>query len=289
MQRLRPVLINKWTLVLLAGAALLAAFSYQGSVGAMYAERPASSAARMALGAPNGATPAPVSPTATLPPPNSTELVPTATATPTVCVVAFSDVPSSDPFYTMIRCLACRGVLNGYADGTFRPGNNVTRGQTAKIVANAAGYTETPTGQTFADVPLTHPFYLWVERSAAHAIIDGYTCGGPGEPCDSENRPYFRPANDVTRSQLAKIVANAAGFTEPPNGQMFADVPPTQPFYLWIARVGERQIISGYQCGGPGEPCDGLNRPYYRPYTTATRGQTAKILANTFFPNCQTP
>jgi hypothetical protein len=29
-------------------------------------------------------------------------------------------------------------------------------------------------------------------------IAAGYPCGGPGEPCDSENRPYFRPGNNIS-------------------------------------------------------------------------------------------
>jgi len=39
-----------------------------------------------------------------------------------------------------------------------------------------------------------------------------------------------------------------------------------------------------------GEPCVGPgNRPYFRPYNNVTRAQTAKIIADSFFPNCQTP
>jgi hypothetical protein len=79
------------------------------------------------------------------------------TATPTVCLISFTDVPPDSPFYSYIECLACRDIIDiisGYQDGTFRPGNNVTRGQAAKIVANSAGYDETipPTQQTFSDV-----------------------------------------------------------------------------------------------------------------------------------------
>jgi hypothetical protein len=29
------------------------------------------------------------------------------------------------------------------------------------------------------------------------------------------------------------------------------------------------------------------NRPYFRPNNDVTRGQAAKIISNTFFPNCQ--
>ena len=49
----------------------------------------------------------------------------------------FHDVPAESPFYPYIEAAACRGVISGYADGTFRPGANATRGQTAKIVYNA--------------------------------------------------------------------------------------------------------------------------------------------------------
>ena len=208
----------------------------------------------------------------------------------------FSDVPAAQPFYGFVQALACRLILSGYACGGpgepcdgqnrpyFRPGATITRGQTAKLVAVAAGLTGSPGGQTFADVPPGHPFYLWIEQMAGQNIISGYTCGGPGEPCDAQNRPYFRPYRDVTRAQLAKIVALTAGYPEDPAGQTFADVPPGHPFYRWVEQVAGRTIISGYTCGSPGEPCDGQSRPYYRPAGQASRGQTAKIVMNTFFP-----
>ena len=37
-------------------------------------------------------------------------------------------------------------------------------------------------------------------------IIQGYPCGGVGEPCGPGTLPYFRPNNDVLRGQTAKIV-----------------------------------------------------------------------------------
>jgi hypothetical protein len=61
-------------------------------------------------------------------------------------------------------------------------------------------------------------------------------------------------------------------------------------FYVYIERMAARGIISGYPCGGVGEPClPPGNRPYFRPNTTATLGQLSKIAANTFYPACQTP
>src|SRR5205814_1397324 len=41
----------------------------------------------------------------------------------------FSDVPVGHTFYDYIEWMACRHVVSGYADGTFQPGNNTTRGQ----------------------------------------------------------------------------------------------------------------------------------------------------------------
>jgi hypothetical protein len=216
---------------------------------------------------------------------------PTATATP--CAIAYTDVPATNPFYAFIRCLACRQIVSGYSDGTFRWGADVTRGQLAKILANAAGLTTAIPSiqQTFSDVPAANAFWLFVERLAGTGAISGYACGGVGEPCDPLGRPYFRWGANATRGQISKITAVAAHFGEPvpTTQQTFADVPPTNVFWAFIERLAARQIISGYACGGPGEPCDPPQRPYFRWGAPATRGQTAKIAANTFYPGCQTP
>jgi hypothetical protein len=200
-------------------------------------------------------------------------------------------VPEGSTFYDFIRCLACRGIVNGYADGSFRPGNNVTRGQLSKIVSNAAGFSDPPGAQIFEDVQPGSTFYDFVQRLANRGYIGGYACGGPGEPCvPPGNRPYFRPGNNATRGQIAKIVSNSAGFTEPAGAQIFEDVPPGSTFYDFVQRLASRGYIEGYPCGGLAEPCvPPDNRPYFRPNANATRGQTSKIVANTFFPGCSTP
>jgi hypothetical protein len=128
--------------------------------------------------------------------------------------------------------------------------------------------------------------------------MGGYPCGlRPTEPCvEPNNMPYFRPNENATRGQLAKIVSNAAGFNEPRTEQTFEDVPKDGTFYLWIERLTSRGVMGGYACGGinpetgQAETCMAPgNRPYFRPNNTVTRGQTSKIVANTFFPGCSTP
>jgi hypothetical protein len=142
----------------------------------------------------------------------------------------------------------------------------------------------TPTScpQAFADVPPENTFYPFVQCLSCRGIIQGYPCGGLGEPCDPNNDPYFRPNNQVTRGQLAKIVSEAAGFFDPQTDQQFEDVPVGSAFFQYIGRLATRNIISGYPCGGPGEPC--VPGPghlfYFRPGSSATRGQLSKIVSN---------
>jgi hypothetical protein len=224
-------------------------------------------------------TPAPPTATRTAAPSATRTVGPTETP----CGITFSDVHPTDYFYIPVQYLACHGVISGYADGTFRPYANTTRGQMVKIVVNAfntPGYSP-PNTNTFADVLPSNPFFVFIEAAAHANIVSGYACGGPGEPCDAQNRPYFRPFADVTRGQLSKIVVTAASFTViNPASATFADVFPNTAFYTFVETAYAHQLISGYSCGGAGEPCDGQNRPYFRQYNNATRGQIAKIVYN---------
>jgi hypothetical protein len=179
---------------------------------------------------------------------------PTSTSTP--CAINFSDVQPNDYFYEPVRYLTCAGVISGYADGTFRPYNNATRGQMCKIVVLAYGYaTYTPPNPTFTDVPPSDPFYQYVETAAYFEIVSGYSDGS------------FRPYNNVTRGQLSKIVVIAAGWplANPPT-PTFIDVPPEHTFYTYIETAFEHGIISGY-----------ADRTF-RPGNNATRGQISKIV-----------
>ena len=230
----------------------------------------------------------------------------TATASPTaICDVSFQDVAVDNTFYPYISCLACKGIVSGYpcggpgepcggtGDPYFRPGANITRGQISKIVSEAAGFTEDPGAQVYQDVAPGSPFYEWINRLSHRGYMSGYKCGGPGEPCQAGSRPYFRPGSYTTRGQLSKIVANAAELDAPVSGQTYADVPEsTDPssFYPYIERLSARNVMGGYPCGtgGPNSgPCDDQSRPYFRPANNVTRGQAAKIVANTFYPGCR--
>lgn len=214
---------------------------------------------------------------------------PVAPETPAPCITIFVDVPEGDTFYQYVRWMACQEYVSGYQCGGvgepcpgtyFRPGASVTRGQILKMIVNAAGGPFiNPESPTFADVDVDSAFYTYIETAAAHELIGGYLCGGPGEPCDDTARPYFRPGNNITRGQLSKVVALARRMDTSITGTArFADVPLDSVFSGSIEAVAQGGIVSGYPCGGPGEPCDEANRPYFRPGASATRGQVSKIV-----------
>jgi Tol biopolymer transport system component len=202
-------------------------------------------------------------------------------------VATFTDVAVGSTFYDYVQWMACHRIASGYADGTFRVGNNATRGQISKIVALAYNWNLEPLpggAYTFADVRPDHTFYLHIEAAYGMGAFGGYPCSGTGEPCDSQNRPYFRPGNNATRGQIAKILSNASIFNEPVSGQTFEDVSPNHTFYQYVQRMSSRAIIGGYPCGSTGEPCGAGNRPYFRAGNNATRGQLSKMIYLTLQP-----
>ncbi|HEX8228724.1 MAG TPA: S-layer homology domain-containing protein [Chloroflexia bacterium] len=228
----------------------------------------------------------------------------TPTTAPTACPIQFQDVPADYTFYSVVRCLACRGIVSGYpcgqaadepcgtsGDPYFRPSAQISRGQIAKIVSQSAGLNDPPGTRIFEDVPEGSPFYDYIQRLTNEGHMSGYPCGlVASEPCEAGNRPYFRPGANATRGQLSKIVANAAGIMNEMTGQTYEDVPPSSPFYQFIERLSALNVMSGYPCASvPEEPCQPGNRPYFRPNAPVTRGQASKIVANTFYPGCETP
>ncbi len=214
----------------------------------------------------------------------------------------FTDVPQGSTFYPHITCLACKGIVSGYSDGTFRPNKFVTRGQIAKIVALSSLHgtsrqnSKSTSGkapsydQVFEDVAPGSPFFDYIYLLSGQ--MAGYPCGGQGEPCvPPGNLPFFRPNSTATRGELAKIVSNAANFNDNilPDTQTFTDVPEGSTFYTYTERLvlNRPGVMQGYPCGGPVEPCDPENRSYFRPGNKVTRGRSPEVVSNTFFPDCQ--
>jgi len=146
--------------------------------------------------------------------------------TPTPPATTFRDVPITYTFFIYIESAYHGGVISGYNCGTgcleYRPGNLVTRAQFSKMMVLAFHFTQyTPPAPTFRDVPTTHPFYQFIETMYHLGVISGYTCG--------TGCLEFRPDNNMTRGQAAKVLFNARGvqFATPTPTLFFITATPT--------------------------------------------------------------
>ena len=93
-----------------------------------------------------------------------------------------------------VQMLVDLGLISGYTDGTFRPGNFITREEVAKLIAILC--TENP--QAPADV-----YFYDAQNSWALSYI-GY-CAGQGI-IGGDGLGSFRPKDNVTAQELAKML-----------------------------------------------------------------------------------
>lgn len=56
----------------------------------------------------------------------------------------FSDVSASDWFYPYVCTASNNEIVNGYSDGSFKPGNYINFAEASKIIVNAFGYETSP-------------------------------------------------------------------------------------------------------------------------------------------------
>jgi len=111
----------------------------------------------------------------------------------------FSDVPQGNVFSSYIDTLASMNIISGFPeDGTFRPQQNVTRGELAKFIANAGNYDLNKYGntQSFSDVNSSNTFYSFINTLKGYEVINGFEDG------------TFKPDTPVTRGELAKFIVN---------------------------------------------------------------------------------
>ena len=78
----------------------------------------------------------------------------------------FSDVPETHTFYAAVMDCAAKGITSGYADGTFKPANSVTRAQFCVMLSRAfyPGEVEKYNTKVYTDqgwfVPNTRALYM---------------------------------------------------------------------------------------------------------------------------------
>ncbi|WP_303967094.1 S-layer homology domain-containing protein [Sporosarcina ureae] len=156
----------------------------------------------------------------------------------------FKDVPLSYAYATEIYFLRDRGIINGDTDGTFNPGNTLSREHAAVILSRA--FNLPPVEQArreFSDVPKTHRYYNEISAIANANIVGGHSDG------------TFNPTGQLTRSQMAMILVKAYKL-EGESAQKFIDVSPQHGAYKQIHILANHGITTGNEKGEfmPGKP-----------------------------------
>ena len=108
---------------------------------------------------------------------------------------AFNDLDENDWSSKYIATLNSKGVAGGYGDGSFKPNNNITRAEFAKMV-NAVLSNEgalSNNTQSFGDLS-NHWANSSVSSLAGNSLVNGYEDGS------------FRPDNNITRAEASAIV-----------------------------------------------------------------------------------
>ena len=126
----------------------------------------------------------------------------------------FPDVPVGHPFLGDVAWMVREGLASGFLDGTFKPGQPVTRGQLAKILHARAG-SPAPSGPTltFTDVDPSNAFATAIAWLASTGATGGFADG------------TFGVAAPVTRQSIAAFLHRLAGPDVPPGTCCYGPYP----------------------------------------------------------------
>ncbi|MBD3363509.1 hypothetical protein GF362_07375 [Candidatus Dojkabacteria bacterium] len=117
----------------------------------------------------------------------------------------FPDVPEDYPFFEAIQSIKNAGLASGYTTGEYKPKENVSRGALMKLAVIGVDVNRTDsffnemTGAItdyFPDVSEDYTFVEYILTGVENEIISGYQDG------------TFRPDQNMTRAQIAKVVTN---------------------------------------------------------------------------------
>jgi hypothetical protein len=113
----------------------------------------------------------------------------------------FPDVPADEAYAEAVAWAVENGIVTGYDDGTFKPGNTVTRGQAAVFLYRLAGEPEAAApadAPAFSDIAESAYYTDAVYWAAAAGLINGYPNG------------TFKPTATVSRQDLAVLLLRYA-------------------------------------------------------------------------------
>lgn len=166
----------------------------------------------------------------------------------------YHDVSADHWAYSQIKWLGEKGIINGYDQSFFLPGEVVTRSQASVIIANALGMNVTNKKSGFKDVPENH----WAAGAITAVTEAGYFRGYDD---------VFKPEEILTREQIAVLFTRVFNFAVNENKKVaFSDVPDTYWAHNAIQRLTSNGIASGY------------SDHTYRPKNEVTRAEFSVFL-----------
>ena len=179
--------------------------------------------------------------------------VDTQAANPTFSDV--KDIPSHH-FYEAVMDFTARGMISGYPDGTFKPGQSITRQDAAKLLALALGLdTKNVQNPGFKDVSKTSPYYGHIAALVEAGIISGY----------EDNT--FKPGASLSRAQMAKMIVLGFEFEETKSVKLpFSDINDKQWHVEFVRALYANEITTG------------TTPTKFSPNALVTRGQMASFV-----------
>ena len=157
----------------------------------------------------------------------------------------FSDIPQTHWAFEYISELVNDNVLSGYPDGKFRPNNNVTRAEFAKIMISASGIQVAPSNKSsFEDVSTTDWYCPYIE--SAKDFLTGFQYGGSA---------MYLPNKAAIREDIAVALVKLKGYDTSVADlgmiqTMFSDYNSiSESAKRYVAVAVERGLVSGYEDG----------------------------------------
>ncbi|WP_332629788.1 C40 family peptidase [Halalkalibacter flavus] len=166
----------------------------------------------------------------------------------------YHDVDNSFWAHDMIKRLGEAGIINGYSDFTFKPNNEITRSQVARLLARALDLKPTNYSGDFSDVHSNTSGYEEIQ-----AVVDAGLFKG-------DSNGNFRPNDPFTRAHIAIVFDRAFDLPEAVTAAGFTDVPSSSNAYDAIQRLAASGITTGH------------NDNTFRPNNSTTRAQLAVFL-----------
>ena len=165
----------------------------------------------------------------------------------------YCDVADGYVHQRSIQEVSDAGIASGFANGSFQPGDDVSRAQLAAFIQRAFDLDPGDGDDGFRDTD-GNVHQAAIAAAVKAGIVTGYPDG------------TYRPDADVSRAQLATFIARVLELEAGDGDDGFRDTDGGvhEP---WIAAAVEAGIVTGYPDGT------------YRPDADVSRGQMATFLA----------